>query len=309
MTLMVGTQATLMVPYMFEPDPQPDYYDTILPYVFSCDMWEYPERDGTPTRNPVKWWMNCTSFTLFENPKILPMIFNIGVMPLVYFLGYYITNDRLIGLIAISAFVWNPLYTDWQTNATYDQTWAFFLLLSLVVMFRFNSGVRSYLSYAVSIAAKSMAIMYLPLFVVSSWISSKSKRNVLFYLFCTGVIVFVATSRIDIIGNSIGFYPENIEQALFRNISLFWQVIPALIGLAGINSVFHAKEKPKNKRLVIVWMIGILLMTPIIHLFTQQLTFSYRYVPFAAFMSIFAGITLVELGNFIVESRQKILAK
>ena len=307
MTLMIGVHTWYMVPDMFGHDPQPDYYFEILPYVFSCDVTDIPPiRGDETTRNPVKWWMNCASWTLFDNPKVLPMFFNIGVMPLVYFLGTFVTNDRLIGLISLSAFLMNPLYTDWQTSGTYDQTWSFFLLLSLVIMLRFKSSTRSWLVYAVAIASKSMSILYLPLMLITQWASTRKRLDIFLFFSLTIIAISVGMTQVNLVGNTVGFFPENWEQALFRNISLFWQVIPAMLALFGINAVFHAKEKPQNKKLVIFWMIGILIMTPIIHLFSQQLTFSYRYVPFAAFLSIYAGIVLVELGNFVVESRLKL---
>ena len=311
MVLSVGINTWFMVPDMFEHDPQPDYYVSILPYVFSCDIADMPpERYGEPTRNPIKWWLNCASFTFFENPKVLPMFFNIGVMPLVYFLGYYLTNDRLIGLIALQAFLINPLYSDWQTNGTYDQTWSFFLLLSVVLMLRFKSSGKAWLVYITSIASKSMSILYAPLLIITEWVATKNKRSVILFSVLTGLMMLYAFTMLGtLVGNSVGFFPENWEQAVFRNISLFWQIIPGLLALFGINAVFHAKTKPENKKLVILWMVGIFLMTPVIHLFTQQLTFSYRYVPFAAFMSVYAGMVLVELGNFVTETRLKIPVK
>ncbi len=307
--LIIGMQAALLVPDMFEKDIHPDFYHSVAPYLFICDPLEYPQRqikdhptETEPTRNPIKWWLNCASFQWFDNYKVLPLIFNIGIMPLTYLVGSVLAKDRMIGLLALTALILNPLYTDWVTDGTYDMTWAFFVLLSVYLMFRGN-GKASLVSLVVAILTKSMVLLYFP-----AWLYPlrKNKKLIItvfgFGLLVVAVVLYFGLDRF-LTGNVIGFFPENWEQAIFRNISLLWQVIPALIALVGINVTFHAKNTPKNKRIVIVWLLWILFTTPLIHLFTQQLTFSYRMVVFASFMSIFAGMVLVELGNFIVEAK------
>lgn len=53
--------------------------------------------------------------------------------------------------------------------------------------------------------------------------------------------------------------------------------------------------------LCIVWILNSFATTPLIFLFTNQFQFVYRFVPLAVFMSIFIGIVIIEMGNFIKE--------
>jgi len=303
---LTASQAVGIVPLMFEHDQYPDYEYTILPFVFDCNIDEIPEREDKITRNPIKWWLHCASWHLTGYPNALLMPFNVMILPLVYLLGYYLTNDRIIGMIAMGAMLYNPLYADWVNTATYDQVWSFFLLLSVVMIFKQTKvGV---IPLIISALTKSMVLMYLPLWLYTSW---KIKRDKVLLISFIAVAAIVALIIYDqdlvrkIVGNQIGFFPENIETAIFINLSLFWQVVPILAVFAVLNNTFRAKIKPTNKRIVIIWILGILAMNPLVHLFTLQGTFSYRYVPFAAFISVFVAMALVEMGNWYVEVQMK----
>lgn len=307
--LVVGitaSQAVGVVPAMFEHDQYPDYEYTILPFVFDCKLDEIPERENKITRNPIKWWLHCASWQLTGYANALLIPFSVAIIPLVYLLGYYLTNDRIIGMIAMAAMIYNPLYTDWINTGTYDQVWAFFLLLSVVMIFKQTK--LGTIPLILSALTKSMVLMYLPLWLYTSWKIQRDKVLLISFIIISAVVAFVIYDQDlirTVVGNQIGFFPDNIEDAIWINLSLFWQVVPILAVFAVLNNTFRAKLKPTNKRIVIIWILGILAMNPLIHLFTLQGTFSYRYVPFAAFISIFVAMTLVELGNWYVEVQMK----
>ncbi|NIQ14701.1 MAG: hypothetical protein GTO02_09970 [Candidatus Dadabacteria bacterium] len=315
--LIIGvtlSQAIVVIPLMYEHDQYPDYYHTILPYTFDCKLDEIPNRhtiiDGgewKPTRNPIKWWLHCASAELTGFPNALLLPFNFALLPLVYYLGYYMTNDRIIGMIAIGAMLYNPLYADWVNTATYDQVWSFFLLLGMVLVFKEKQKLST-LPMIISVLTKSMVILYFPLWLYTIWKVKRDKVMVISFTSAVAIIglvlYFMGYTNI-VVGAGVGFFEENIEEAIVRNLSLFWQVVPILAVFAVLNNTFRAKVKPNNKTIIIVWMIGILIMTPIIHIFTMQGTFSYRYVPFAAMISIFIGMTFVEMGNWYLEMKMK----
>lgn len=302
--LVIGSTAWGMVPDMFTIDPEPDTPFFLLPYVYSCDPLQIPMRDDAFTRNPVKWWLNCASYQWFDNYKLLPAAFGIGIMPLVYLLGSYMTNDRLVGLFSLAAFINNPLYTDWATSGIYDQTWAFFSVLSLVLVFK-NKFHLSIISYLVSFAAKSMVVLYLPVYLYTLWKQSHDQYYLIIFSAVFGLMGFVALTFLGIdgiVGNSIGFHPERWEDAVFRNIGLFWQVIPFAVFII-ISRTFVPKKIMPNMRLAALWMLAIFLENPLIYFFTLQDTYSYRYVPLAALMSVYVGMTIVQAGNWFVETR------
>ena len=300
----IGINAFNMVPDLSIQDEEPDTTFFVLPYVFSCHLDELPDLGAGVQRNPVKWWLNCLSFQLTDNYKLIPGIFGIAIMPLVFLLGYYITNDRFIGLISLISFTINPLYTDWATHGTYDQVWAFFFILSLVFLFKKHNGV-SVASFVVSVAAKSMAGLMLPVYAYTMYKQSQNKKRVILtmILIVSAGVIGMSVLEINPVGNSVGFFPQRWDEAVFRNISLFWQVIPALAVLIVLNRNFIPIEKPKNQKIVAIWMGAFFLLNPIVYFFTLQDTYSYRYVPLAAFMSVFVGMTLVSFGNWFIERK------
>lgn len=315
LALLIGVEAWALVPSMFEKhDPYPDYYYFVLPVMNSCELDELPHINGQETRGPLKWYINCLSYKIFDNHKTIPILFSIGLMPLVYYLGYYISRDRIIGILSLIAFTYNPIYNDWNHNGTYDQVWAFFLILSVVILFKYQKGGGAIASYFISIFAKALTLLYLPVWLYTIYKTEKPRQVRLAQIVATLIILitlgYVTLSYLEedlgfLVGNEIGFYPENWDQALFRNISILWQVIPALLLFFGVYFYFKTGYKPKNIGLVFAWMLFIVLTTPIIHLFTQQNQYTYRFVPFAAFMSIFISMVIVKVGYWVRETRLK----
>jgi hypothetical protein len=300
----VGINAFGMVPDLTIPDKEPDTWYFVQPYVFDCNVFEFPDIGSGLQRNPLKWWLNCLSFQLTDNYKLIPGLFGIAIMPLVYLLGGTITNDRFIGLVALVSFTVNPLYTDWATQGTYDQVWAFFFVLSLIFLFKKHDGI-SVASLVISISAKAMAGLMLPVYLYTMYQQGKNKKHLIATLgiFVTASIIGMILLEINFVGNSIGFFPERWDEAVFRNISLFWQIIPILALMIVINRNFIPKQKMPNQKIVSLWMLAFFMINPFVYFFTLQDTYSYRYVPLAAFMSVFIGMTLVNTGNWFIERK------
>lgn len=294
--LIIGGQAWGIVSQVNIPDKEADY-EGILVYVYSCGDHPIFERDGGYTRNVIKWAAQCESWQVFHNVKVIPLIFNIGIMPLVYLVAVSLTKDKLIGLISLIAFIYNPLYTDWKASGTYDNIWSFFLLLSVWL----SSWKLNVIPYGLSIATKSLSVMYLPAWLATCFHFRKSKKEliILVGIIVTGVIL--ANTALNFIGAPIGFYPNRWEDAVYRNISVLWQVIPFLALIIVLNRSFIPKMKIVGEKLAFIWIGCALLQNPLIYLFTLQDTYSYRYVPLAAFMSILLGITFVNIGNWYAE--------
>lgn len=323
--LVTASQALQNIPQAWTPDSFPDYKIFIVPYIDNCSLTHYPQRDGytllsdnvtaihdgkyKDTRDPLKWYVNCLSYKLTQSPSFIPILFSIGLIPLVYLLTIELTKDRLIGLIAVTAFIPNPLYSQWVTSATYDQTWSFFLMLSVYLMFRLKGIQYGIPGLIASLAAKGLGVLYMPVWMYSLWKTGSTQRNklmglgILFLIF--GIASLVMVHKANPVGADIGFFPEHLQDGLLRNFSMLYDVVPILLGLVIVQKAIKPKIKIQNKGLVILWMVSAFLTTPMIYLFTNQFQFVYRFVPLAVFMSIFIGITAVELGNYIVELKLK----
>ena len=303
--LVIGFQAFTMVPHMTEHDKYPDYWHNIIPSTFKCDVFDFKKEGSGYSRAPLKFWLNCVSFHITGSPNYLPIALNMGIMPMTYLLATRMTNDRIIGLIALVTLINIPLYNDWKTSGTYDMGWALFLLLSVYFLYSKTNNYTKYpkapeIFFIISAAFKSLTLMYLP-----AWIYSARKNDKTISIVFVGVAIVSVLLMVKpevIVGNSIGFYPEHWEQALFRNISLLWQIIPLMMGLAVLYAGFKGKS-PQGMKDVSIWILWIILTTPIIHLFTMQLTFSYRFIVLGVFLSILCGQVIVRVGNWYMQSQ------
>jgi len=301
--LLTGISFVFAVPHMWADEVYPDYHSVILPYVMSCDPGQIFMQGDYIHRNVLKYQLHCMSWHYLESPNALLIPFNLMVPLLTYFVATAITKDRIIGLISFAAIGLNPLYMDWRYSGTYDMVWTFFILLSVYLLVK-KHDFTPMLSMVIAIAAKSVALMYLPIWLITA---RKRKRvlGIVGGILAVGIVIAIndPTSARVLVGNEIGFFPENFEDALGSNLSVLWPVLPALLALFGINSVFRSQDKPPGKKLVLGWLLITIIGTALVHMFTMQQTYGYRLGVFASFMSIYAGMVVVEAGNFIINRK------
>ncbi len=300
LAIIMASYATPLVQELDDQEPYPDYYNNILPIYMGCDLTQFFDIIKITNRNFLKEWFNCFSYKVLGNDRVLPFAFSIGLVYLVYLLGHSITNDRLIGLIASLAFSINPMLTRYDTSPTYDQAWAFFVILSVVLLYR--KSIIGPLCYPLAIASKALAIVYLPAMLYNI-ISEPIRHKKLSFGIVISLVVF-GVSGVLILGYAagpVGIFPERLGDGLFQ-LFIHLRIVLPILGLFAFCMIFF---KPKMKitgtRIVYVWMIWILLTTPLLYVLTQDFQFSYRYVPFAAFMSVFVGIGIINFGNKLTE--------
>ena len=311
--LTIGYNAWGMIP-VSETEDIPDFYDTITYHIQHCSPDTIAINHGFIHRAPIKWWLDCASFHWFHNVRILPMILNIGVMPLVYLLALRITGNRLTAFIALNAFLLNPIWMAWKNSITYDQTWTFFLLLSLVLLYSPRLKALSAPVLMLSILSKSLTVLFVPMYLYMVWTGHHTRTaKILITVSLVGIssagITLLYPNMDTFVGNNVHFRADHIEDAIAGNLAALWEVTPFMLGVVGIMTMFRCRAFVGDRKLVAVWMLGILISTPLIYLFTDHATFTYRYVQFAAFLSILFGMAVAQLGNFVLESRLRLTPK
>ena len=289
MTVILASYAIPLVQELDDIEPYPDYYANVVLSYIKCNPTQFTD---------LIHWFDCFSHKVLGNDRLLPFAISIGIVYLAYLLGHYITNDRIIGLISSASLSINPLLTMYDTTPTYDQAWAFFVILSVVLLYK--KSIIAPLVYPLAITSKILAVTYLPVFVyhiISEPIQYKKLTlGITVLLIITGVVVMVQD-----FGSYIGFYPERLVDGSIQLLIHIMVLLPILAVFALFMVMFKAKTKIIGTRIVYVWMAWILLTTPLLYVFTDDFQFSYRYVPFAAFMSVFIGMSIVNFGNKVVE--------
>ena len=112
---------------------------------------------------------------------------------------------------------------------------------------------------------------------------------------------YVIPHMVEFVGNQVYFRPDRMEDAIVGNLGALWEITPFMLGVVGINTMFRPKNMPQGRKTVGIWMISILAMTPLIYLFTEHMVYTYRFVPFVAFLSILVAMTASQLLGWIQE--------
>jgi hypothetical protein len=315
----------LAIHQAWTPDPQPDYYLEILPSSQKCDIFKYPITEtnkllsnGTvidtgqthTARDPLKWWMNCVSYKLFDTPKLLPILFNLALMPLVYLLASALTKDRIVSLITLVTFIELPIYHDYIGSGTYDQIWSFFLILAVYISYRFKRPGLTILSFLVSLTSKTLGLLYMPsiLYTLYDKRGTSTPKKILLVLIISitmiPVVIYFTGGNLDhFLGGSIGFHQENINHAIFDNFGMLAYEVPIILFTTFASFRYGPKIPSPLRKLCLVWIGNAWLTTTIIYLFSTQYQFVYRFVPLAVFLALFIGITINDLGRAYIEKK------
>ena len=285
-------------------DKYPDYTNNVAPYLMGCKLDELPTRGGDITRSPIKWYSICASFQIFGNENVIPAMFSLMVIPLTFQLGAQLSSSKLVGLIAAMLLVASPMFHRWDTTATYDQSWTFFLLLSMVLLTR-TKPVQSSIFYLASILSKGLSLLYAPMMLYHQYKTDKSRMIPI----C--VILGISTAAIMLtgFGGDIEFDHEEFVKGLW--IWYFYFADPLImIFPVVLLLLFTLRKKIPNSDVMIVWIVGIILTTPLILGLTNQLVHPYRFVPFMALYSICIGMIVdFYINNSRRRPNQKWLSK
>jgi len=275
-------------------DEYPDYYDNVVPYIMSCELDEIPSRNGETTRSPIKWYMVCLSYHVFGNENVIPALFSILLIPATFQLGSQLGSSRITGLVSAMVLVSSPMFNRWDTSATYDQIWTFFLVLSMILI---THPKVSPAVYVLSVLAKGLSLLYAPMIFYQYVKNVKDKRlvSILLAMFIISGIIISVTG----FGGSIEFDGEEFVKGFY--IWYFYFGDPLVMGFPVVVLLLISLRKNiKNYDVVVFWIIGIILTTPLILGFTNQLIHPYRFVPF----TIFYGIGIGMIIKFYLEKKK-----
>jgi len=273
----------------------PDYVDHIIPFLDNCKLDEYPtrwdksENDMGHTRSPLKWHSICLSDKAFGNENVIPFLFSIGCLGLTYYLGYKIGGHEMVGSVAMLVMMFTNAFTRWDTSATYDQSWSFFLLCSVSLLY--VKPKWSWVSYICSVLSKALSILYIPMYLYHA----KQVGQLKWALVSVVVIICIAVILISTLGFMKGLAGGDIELNLDDFITGLWVWIPLfaddpIIMFVPVVLAWLAIQRIRNWSIPFVWVVGIILSVPIILGFTDQLVHPYRFVPMVSFVGIAVGM-------------------
>ncbi|KAF6245798.1 hypothetical protein [Nitrosopumilus sp. b2] len=234
---------------------------------------------------------------VFGNLKVIPFLASIILLITTYFITTSITNKRFAGIISMIVLIQSNVFLSYDTSPTYSNFWIMFYLLSLYFVYRV--WPLSPIAYILSIPAKALTAVFLPLSLYFILRSNISKNKKIILLISTSVIIIIG--GLALVSGSIGEVSQSEEfdekefwmgftsfsyQLRFDGLVILF-MLPLIVGLfiASRNRVKHADS-------LMVLISGMLIIAPIITAFTDQTNQPYRFVPLVTFFAIGVGILL-----------------
>lgn len=234
---------------------------------------------------------------VFGNLKVIPFLASIILLITTYFITKSITKKRFAGIISMLILIQSNVFLSYDTSPTYSNFWILFYLLSLYFVFRL--WPLSPIAYILSIPAKALTAIFLPLSLYFILRSNISKNKKIILSISTSVVIVVGgmASVSGVLGD-MSQYEEFDEKEFWMGFSSFsYQLrfdgivilfmLPLIVGLfiASRNRIRHADS-------IMVLISGMLIITPILTAFTDQTNQPYRFVPLLTFFAIGVGILL-----------------
>lgn len=244
----------------------------------------------------VKYFFLKSSMILFGNYKVIPLLTSLSLLITTYFLTKTITNKRFAGIISVIVLMQSSVFLTYDTSVTYDNLWILFYLVSLYTVFKL--WPLSPVSYLLSIPSKALTVAFLPMsiyFILRCKISKKQKMltsGITIGIILIGGIVLLAGSSSESTQeefNSKEFwmgFASFASQLRFDGLVILF-LIPLIVGLfiAARNGIKHGES-------IMIFIVGMLVIAPILTGFTNQTNQPYRFVPLVVFFAIGVGVLL-----------------
>lgn len=250
-----------------------------------------------PTFEPhVRYTLLLVSEKIFGNLKIIPFLASIALLITTYLITKTITHKRFAGIVSTIIVLQSSVFLTYDTTGSYTNFWILFYLISLYSVYKF--WPLSPVSYLLSILSKALTVAFLPMsiyFILRSDITRKKKLiilGIIIGIILAGVISSTqinATQGIEESFNAkefqMGFTSFAYQLRLDGLVMLF--MIPLMVGLFIVsrNGIKHGES-------MMVFISGILLISPILTGFTTQTNQPYRFLPLIVFFAMGVGVLL-----------------
>ena len=245
----------------------------------------------------IKFLLLSISLHAFGNIRVIPFVASIALLLLTYFFTKKITGNRLSGVVSMALLLQSQVFIAYSTTASYDNLWILFYLFSLYLIERFWSP--SPISYFLSIFSKALTIAFLPMSLYFVARSNLSRKTKIYSLASYGAIVIIMIAaavalETNLVGTAISFKEYNFWEGFTSMamqmrfdyiILLFLLPLTVMLFFAALKGILHADS-------IMIFMLSILLISPLLLGFTDQTNQPYRFVPVSVFFSIGTGILL-----------------
>ncbi len=257
--------------------------------------WTFDDIIKFPSDPNFRYLLLSISLKILGNIRVIPFLASIALLVLTYYTTKEITKKRFAGIISMAIVLQSTTFLSYDTSATYDNFWILLYLLSLYMVFK--KWPLSPVSYVLSISAKSLTVMFLPMTLFFIYRTNMPRQEKIRLAISYGIIISVGIAvlaMLNVSGKSESFDSNDFWrgftswafQLRFDGLVLIF-ILPLIVGLFVLSrrGVLHAES-------IMILIIGILLSAPVLQGFTDLTNQPYRFVPLIFFFAIGVGILL-----------------
>ncbi len=248
----------------------------------------------------VRYLLLSASLHIFGNIRVIPFVTSIALLVLTYFFTKDITQKRFAGLVSTAVLLQSQIFVGYSTSASYDNSWILLYLFGLYLLQKF--WPPSPVSFIASIFSKALTVAFLPMtfyFIARSTLSRKSK---IISLASYGVVMVSMIAGVSSLKSTIsptsfdfsqfwqGFASMAMQMRFDYIIILFLLPLTVMLFFASRKGILYADS-------ILIFILSILLISPLLPAFTDQTNQPYRFVSLVVFFAIGVGILLSKRTN------------
>lgn len=243
----------------------------------------------------VRYLLLSASLHIFGNIRVVPFVTSIALLLATYFFTKNITQKRFAGLVSMGILLQSQIFVGYSTSASYDNSWILLYLFGLYLVQKF--WPPSPVSFIVSIFAKALTAAFLPMTLYFIARSTLSKRSKIISLSSYGIIMISMIAGISYLERGIsptsfdfsqfwqGFSSMAMQMRFDYITVLFLLPLTVMLFFASRKGILHADS-------ILIFILSILLISPILPAFTDQTNQPYRFVSLVVFFAIGVGVLL-----------------
>jgi hypothetical protein len=248
----------------------------------------------------ASYLFDTISYSVFGSYKVIPFISSVLLVVLVFFITRNIAHKNFAGIAASVILLQSYVFLDFDSSVTYPSYWITLYLFSLYLINKRWSPL-SVAPYVVSIFAKALTAMFLPMSLFFAYRANISRKRKVVVLASYGIVIVAGLAGFSAISSQAS------GSGISFNDSAFWQgfasmsfqmrfdglvvlfLLPLIIGLflASKHGIRHADS-------IMVLIAGMLLSAPLLAGFTDQTNQPYRFLPLVVFFAMGVGVLLTK---------------
>jgi hypothetical protein len=248
----------------------------------------------------ASYLFDVISYSVFGSYKVIPFISSVILVVLVFFVTRQLAHKNFAGLVAAVVLLQSYVFLDFDSSVTYPSYWITLYLFSLYLINK-RWSLFSVAPYVVSIFAKALTAMFLPMSLFFAYRAEISRKRKIAFLAVYGVVAIAGLAGFSAISSGVSSTGMSLNESAFwqgfasMSFQMRFDVLVVLFLLPLIVGLFLASRHGiKQADSILVLITGMLFTAPLLAGFTDQTNQPYRFLPLVVFFAMGVGVLLTK---------------